>query len=541
MGITGVLGRRCDAVMRSGRVFNGQWKCGRFSLRNVGLCILRKSSSTVTNVGMETCVDPTANKTDVAVRPFHDIPGPKGLPIIGSLWEYTFLGKLDPRRFDEVLWNRYQEYGKIYKEDLGPRGTFVRIADPGDIETVYRNEGRYPHRPSFPLVRESMEAAGQELLKHRARSESSFNGQGLEWYRTRSAVNRTLLRRSGVALFHPTLNEISDDFLALLKRSLDENNTVPDITWQIRRYNTEVAGTTIFGRRPGCLEPDFSGSCQTSEMIKSIDDFFASWLKLEIGFPLTKYLLKDTWNGYMNAHRNILRIVKYHMDLDVEYEDDRPSVLGYLLSESNLSDTDAAMSAVELFVGGMQSSSHADMFQLYELARHPHVQETIRREVTEALPKGEAVTSAHLHKLPYLKAFVKETFRFHPVGLLHMRILDRDVVLSGYRVPAHTTIEIPMSVLGRLEELYPQADRFLPERWLRRGPNGFRSRMFSHVTPFGHGPRACIGRRLAEDKFYIQIAKLVQNFDLHCDEEVGTVTGCFQELSPTPNIRLTPR
>ncbi|XP_066279066.1 cytochrome P450 10-like [Branchiostoma lanceolatum] len=314
MGIATVLGRRCDAVMRGDRLLNTQWKRGRASLkdlypnaRNVALCILRQSSSTVTNMGMESYVNRTGNKTDVAVRPFREIPGPKGLPIIGSLWEYTFLGKLDPRRFDEALWSRYQQYGKIYKENLGPRGTFVRIADPADIETVYRNEGRYPHRPSFPLVRESMEAAGQELLKHRARSESSFNGQGLEWYRTRSAVNRTLLRRSGVALFHPTLNEISDDFLALLKRSLDENKTVPDLEWHIRRYNTEVAGTTIFGRRPGCLEPDFSESCQTSEMIKSIGDFFASWLKLDIGFPLTKYLMKGTWNGYMNAHRNILK------------------------------------------------------------------------------------------------------------------------------------------------------------------------------------------------------------------------------------------
>ncbi|KAI8483292.1 hypothetical protein Bbelb_390330 [Branchiostoma belcheri] len=548
MGIAGVLSRRCDAVMRSNRLLDTQWRRGRFPwkflypiARNVRLGILRQGSSAVSDTGMEAYVSRTGNKTDAAVRPFHEIPGPKGLPIIGSLWEYTFLGKLDPRRFDEALWTRYQQYGKIYKENLGPRGTFVRIADPGDIETVYRNEGRYPHRPSFPLVRESMEAAGQELLKHRARSESSFNGQGLEWYRTRSAVNRTLLRRSGVELFHPTLNEISDDFLALLKRSLVDDHTVPNLTWQIRRYNTEVAGTTIFGRRPGCLEPDFSDSCQTAEMIRSIDDFFASWLKLEIGFPLTKYLIKDTWNGYMNAHRNILRIVKHHMDLDVEYEEDRPSVLGYLLSESSLSDKDAAMSTVELFVGGVQSSSHADMFQLYELARHPDVQETIRREVTEVVPAGEAVTSAHLHKLPYLKAFVKETFRFHPVGLLHMRVLDRDVVLSGYRVPAHTTIEIPISVLGRLEELYPQADRFRPERWLRGAPNGFRSRMFSHVTPFGHGPRACIGRRFAEDKFYIQISKLVQNFYLHCDEEVDTVTGCFQELSPTPNIRFTPR
>ena len=58
-------------------------------------------------------------------------------------------------------------------------------------------------------------------------------------------------------------------------------------------------------------------------------------------------------------------------------------------------------------------------------------------------------------------------------------------------------------VACRLEENFKNASKFLPERWLEK--NSCHPFL---VLPFGHGPRACIGRRLAEQSIYCLLLKV---------------------------------
>lgn len=45
------------------------------------------------------------------------------------------------------------------------------------------------------------------------------------------------------------------------------------------------------------------------------------------------------------------------------------------------------------------------------------------------------ITSELLETLPYMRAVIKESMRISPVGLGIQRHLQKDLVLSGYRVP----------------------------------------------------------------------------------------------------------
>ena len=57
---------------------------------------------------------------------------------------------------------------------------------------------------------------------------------------------------------------------------------------------------------------------------------------------------------------------------------------------------------------------------------------------------------------------------------------------------------MPALMLSTSEKYYPQADKFIPERWLKAGPQ-YNTKTHPFVTlPFGFGPRMCIGRRFAE-------------------------------------------
>lgn len=61
---------------------------------------------------------------------------------------------------------------------------------------------------------------------------------------------------------------------------------------------------------------------------------------------------------------------------------------------------------------------------------------------------------------------------------------------------------------GRDERYYRDAKKFTPDRWNRSGSPSDQSTDPFASLPFGHGRRACVGRRLAEAQMYILLYKV---------------------------------
>lgn len=66
--------------------------------------------------------------------------------------------------------------------------------------------------------------------------------------------------------------------------------------------------------------------------------------------------------------------------------------------------------------------------------------------------------------------------------------------------------------LCRQDKYFPQANQFIPERWLREGGEEYQSKDANPFVflPFGFGPRSCIGRRLAQLEMEILLTKVKQ-------------------------------
>jgi hypothetical protein len=89
-----------------------------------------------------------ASRRYVTVKTMKDIPGPVGLPIIGSALDYIRLKD----QVHEMFFQRVKEYGNIYKEKaFAGLPTTVSICDPDDIQTVFNADGIFPDRPEIPL------------------------------------------------------------------------------------------------------------------------------------------------------------------------------------------------------------------------------------------------------------------------------------------------------------------------------------------------------------------------------------------------------
>lgn len=69
------------------------------------------------------------------------------------------------------------------------------------------------------------------------------------------------------------------------------------------------------------------------------------------------------------------------------------------------------------------------------------------------------------------------------------------------------------------DEYFPDAKKFIPERWLR--DNNVRKVEINPFVyyPFGFGPRICIGKRLATlelEIFLVKVKNIVTNTEKYC-------------------------
>ena len=90
----------------------------------------------------------------IAAKPFKEIPGPKGFPIIGTLLDYVRdqgEGIRGYKRMHVMQQQRIQQFGSIYREKIVNCET-VAISNPDDVQFLFRNEGKHPTRqPVLPL------------------------------------------------------------------------------------------------------------------------------------------------------------------------------------------------------------------------------------------------------------------------------------------------------------------------------------------------------------------------------------------------------
>jgi len=129
--------------------------------------------------------------------------------------------------------------------------------------------------------------------------------------------------------------------------------------------------------------------------------------------------------------------------------------------------------------------------------------------------KDSPLNEQTMKDMPYLRAVIKEALRYYPNGLGNFRICPTDVTLSGYNVPKGSNVVLGSNVLLQDNSYYPQAEKFLPERWLRDPATGKKTPInaFSFL-PFGFGPRMCIGKRLVDLEIETSVAKLIRNFQV---------------------------
>uniref|UniRef100_A0A6E8V5P7 Cytochrome P450 n=1 Tax=Anopheles coluzzii TaxID=1518534 RepID=A0A6E8V5P7_ANOCL len=297
----------------------------------------------------------------------------------------------------------------------------------------------------------------------------------------------------------------------------------------LARYTTDVIGTCAFGIECNTLRnPD-------SDFLKYGNKVFEQKVSTMIKIILvlmarkisSKFTLKITDADVETFFMNLVReTVEYRERNNVKRND----FLNLLLQikntgklwegeEDHIGKGEVGMTMNELaaqvfifFLAGFETSSTTMNFCLYELAKHPDIQERLRREIERAVEEnGGELTYDVVMGTEYLNWVVDETLRKYPPLETVTRAPEHDYTVPGtaHVIPKGTMIQIPIYALHHDAQYYPDPERFDPERFR---PEVANARPAYVYMPFGEGPRICIGLRFGMMQTKVGLITLLRQF-----------------------------
>jgi cytochrome P450 len=166
--------------------------------------------------------------------------------------------------------------------------------------------------------------------------------------------------------------------------------------------------------------------------------------------------------------------------------------------ESALTDEDVAVEAGNLLVAGTDTTAITLTYLVWAVAQRPELQDAL---VTELINLAEnELNDARLAKLPLLNAVINETLRLYgaaPASLCRT-VPSGGTELCNFPLPEGLTVSTQSYTMHRWKHVWgPDADEFVPARWLPNSKTPLSDEARAAFTPFGGASRYCLGIHLA--------------------------------------------
>lgn len=421
-----------------------------------------------------------------ATLPLASAPGPRGVPLVGSLFDAW----RDPLK---LLSDCARDHGDVVRLRFGPY-RYVLVSGLAEIQHVLvKNQKNYTKSRSYQGVKLVL---GDGLLT----SEGEF------WRRQRRLVQPAfhVQKLRGLA---GTMARLTEEQIARWK-SLPQGARTLDMHAEMTRLTFRIVGQTL-------CSSDVEGDAQAiGDAITAAMRFANEYVENVVRFPTWLPLPK---NIRFHRAKTTLDALVYRLIEEHRSNSDRDGdLLSMLMAETDEGDGQGMTpkqlrdEVMTLVLAGFETTTNALTWTLYLLSKHPDIAHKLQQESLEVLG-GRAPTFEDLPRLELTERVLQEAMRLYPPAWCLERTAVEDDEVGGYTVPAGTTIAICPYVLHRNPSYWdnPEAfdpDRFLPERGAARS-------RFAYL-PFGDGPRICIGKGFAMMEAKIVLAMFAGAFGL---------------------------
>jgi cytochrome P450 len=174
--------------------------------------------------------------------------------------------------------------------------------------------------------------------------------------------------------------------------------------------------------------------------------------------------------------------------------------------ETTLSDDEIVGQTAFLFMAAQSTTTNALAWTLFLLERHPKLWDAVVDECSDLDLTVPAIEQ--LQKMTLLDAVARESIRLMPPIMLWCKIASAPFEIRGYSLPAGTNIFQSALMTQRDPTVFPEPNRFLPDRWFTTNPDPFQ------FCAFSAGPRMCLGSTLAMIEIKVVVATIIRQFRL---------------------------
>lgn len=426
------------------------------------------------------------------------IPGPRGLPFLGSM---NLMANLAHRQLAATA----ERLGakRLMAFSLGE--TRLIVTSNPDVARDILNSSVFADRP----IKES----AYSLMFNRA---IGFASYGVYW--------RTLRRIAATHLFCPKQinsaafqrKEIAAEMVALMG-SYSGDVRVRDI---LKRASLNNMMCSVFGRKYGLASSDN----EADELRRLVEEGYEllgklNWsdhLPLISGFDLQN--IRNRCSKLVpRVNRFVKRIISEHSARHNRKNRDFVDVLLSLNGPDSLSEEDMVAVLWEMIFRGTDTVAVLMEWILARMVLHPEIQSKVHVELDRMVGKSRLVEESDIPTAVYLTAVVKEVLRLHPPGplLSWARLAITDTIIDGHHVPAGTTAMVNMWSIMRDPCLWTDPVKFMPERFLSKEADMDLSALGSdlRLAPFGSGRRVCPGKTLGLTTVTFWVATLLHEYE----------------------------
>ncbi|KAJ9606678.1 hypothetical protein H2200_008686 [Cladophialophora chaetospira] len=196
-----------------------------------------------------------------------------------------------------------------------------------------------------------------------------------------------------------------------------------------------------------------------------------------------------------------------------------------------LPDVEVDIQALAFMFAGAHTTSSSLTWIVWRIVRDPQIHRKLNEELDAALSAEDrhaVPRHASIENLTYLNCIVKEGLRIDTAipGSVPRYVPRGGAYINGRYFPERTIISAQAYTCHRDPVVFPDPDRFWPERWLDETPA-----MRKLYVPFGaDGPRKCIGMHLAMMELRVILAALFHRFEVSFAELVTEESMRMHEL-----------
>jgi cytochrome P450 len=244
---------------------------------------------------------------------------------------------------------------------------------------------------------------------------------------------------------------------------------------------------------------------------ESLIEAFSRRVNSVIAFPMLRRDLGplSPWARFLRAREALDEFIYEEIALRRSEvgsgEGEHDDVLSLLLEARHddgtpMSDEELRDELVTVLGAGHETTATGLAWAMERLLRSPEALERLR----ESLAAGED---------EYLDATIKETLRTRPVIVDVARKLTAPLSIAGYELPAGSYVLPAIAALHYREDLFPEPERFRPERFL-----GGKAENYAWI-PFGGGVRRCIGAAFAEYEMRVVLRTILERAELSAPDQ----------------------